>query len=72
MKLETFKCATGAGWGVLVDNMVDGELCYWPSEKQAESAARRHYPGVKVYTTKTPGHYAYVKVEKKFNRYMKE
>lgn len=35
MKTETFKCATGSGWGILVDGMMDCDFPYQPTEHDA-------------------------------------
>lgn len=57
MKVETFKCATGAGWGILVDGKMDCSIPYTSTEEQAVEAASL-FPRWMIVTTKCPEHYS--------------
>jgi len=59
MKIETFKCATGAGWAIQVDGMMDSHIPYSQTENEAYMRALIAYPGKPVLTCADKGHYAY-------------
>lgn len=59
MKIETFKCATGAGWGILVDDKVDGDVPYSRTEAGAVENALKVYPWACVITTASHQHYSH-------------
>ncbi len=61
MKVETFKCATGSGWGILVDGMMDTDIRYYATERAAFWNGSEAYPDEKVLTTADPAHYANTK-----------
>ena len=58
-RIETFKCATGAGWGVQVHDLMDCDIPYSKTEAQALALAREHYPhAIRILTTADKGHYS--------------
>lgn len=57
-KVETFKCATGSGWGILVDGMMDCDIPYSPTEREAFWKGSEAYPTEKVLTTADLAHYS--------------
>lgn len=58
-KIETFKCATGAGWGILYDGLMDCDVPYAPTEAKAvDNAVTEGYPRRLIVTTASPEHYS--------------
>ena len=57
-KIETFKCATGSGWGILVDGMMDCDIAYSRTEREAFWLGSEAYPDEKVLTTADMDHYS--------------
>lgn len=58
MKIETFKCATGAGWGILIDGKMDCDVPYARTEAGAVENCLKVYPWAPVITTTCPQHYS--------------
>lgn len=58
MFIETFKCATGSGWGILVDRLVNCDIPYARTEQGAVENCLKVYPWACVITTDYPQHYS--------------
>lgn len=58
MKIETFKCATGMGWGIRIDDMVDCDVPYARTEAGVVENCLKVYPWAPVITTEHADHYS--------------
>jgi hypothetical protein len=58
-KIETFKCATGSGWGILVDGMMDCQVPYSSTEKAAiDNAIKAGYKRISIIDSMNTLHYS--------------
>jgi len=58
MKVETFKCATGMGWGILIDGKVDCDVPYARTEAGAVRNCAAVHPWAPVITSQHAQHYS--------------
>ena len=56
-KVETFKCATGSGWGILANGLMDCDIPYSATEQGAVKAGKAA-GYANILTTRDAKHYS--------------